>query len=237
MSRSALNNFMQPFRAAEVWSRAIPAIRRATERFRDKPPTPIGPVPRTRFNGRVTPHRVFEARRYDLADMRRMKQAVEGATVNDVVLAVVGGALRKYLSDKTELPNDSLIAMAPINVRTQDEKNTEGNRVAAMLASLCTHIDSPVDRLAAVRDSTHNSKLFTSAIGARLMTDYDRFVPPRSRRWRRVCTAARARRRSGAHRHSTVSSRTCRVRSSRCTCRVRGSIGCSAWDRSPMASG
>jgi len=69
--------------------------------------------------------------------------------------------------------------MAPINVRTADEKNTEGNKVAAMLASLCTHIENPADRLAAVRDSTHNSKVFTSAIGARLMTDYSQFTPAR----------------------------------------------------------
>ena len=167
MSRSAMNNFMQPFRAAEMWTQTVPALRRAADRLRAHPVDPIGPVPRTRFNGNVTPHRVFDGRRYRLEDLRAMKQSVKGATINDAVLAVVGGALRKYLSDRSELPSDSLIAMAPINVRTADEKNTEGNKVAAMLASLCTHIENPADRLAAVRDSTHNSKVFTSAIGAR----------------------------------------------------------------------
>jgi len=179
MSRSALNNFMQPMRAAEMLSRTIPAARRAAERLRSRPVEPIGPVPRTRFNARVTPHRVFDGRQYRLDDLRAIKQTVKGATINDAVLTVVGGALRKYLIDKGELPNDSLIAMAPINVRTADEKNTEGNKVAAMLASLCTHIENPAERLAAVRDSTHKSKLFTSAIGARLMTDYNQFIPAR----------------------------------------------------------
>lgn len=179
MSRSALNNFLQPFRAAEVWSRTAPALARAAEVFRAKSLKPIGPVPRTRFNGRVTPHRVFDGRRYALDDLRAAKRAVEGATINDVVLTIVGGALRRYLAERNELPNDSLIALAPINVRTVDEKNTEGNKVAAMLASLCTHIADPAERLAAVRDSTHNSKEFTAAIGARLMTDYGHFVPAR----------------------------------------------------------
>ena len=179
MSRSAMNNFMQPFRAAEMWSQTVPALRRAADRLRTRPVDPIGPVPRTRFNGRITPHRVFDGRQYRLDDLRAIKQSVKGATINDAVLTVVGGALRKYLADKGELPNESLIAMAPINVRTADEKNTEGNKVAAMLASLCTHIENPAERLAAVRDSTHKSKVFTSAIGARLMTDYSQFIPAR----------------------------------------------------------
>jgi diacylglycerol O-acyltransferase / wax synthase len=179
MSRSALNNLLQPFRAAEVWSQTVPALRRAAETFRSAAVDRVGPVPRTRFNGRVTPHRVFDGRRYDLEDCRRIKRAVEGATINDVILTVVGGALRRYLTDKGELPDTSLIAMAPINVRTTDEKNSEGNKVAGMLASLGTHIGQPADRLAAVRDSTHNSKLFASAIGARLMTDYSHFIPAR----------------------------------------------------------
>ncbi len=179
MSRSAMNNLLQPFRAAEVWSRTVPALRRAADTLRGSGIDPVGPVPRTRFNARVTPHRVFDGRRYALDDCRKIKQAVEGATINDVILTVVGGALRRYLTEKGELPDTSLIAMAPINVRTSDEKNTEGNKVAAMLASLGTHIARPSERLAAVRDSTHNSKLFSNAIGARLMTDYSQFIPAR----------------------------------------------------------
>jgi len=180
MSRAALNNFLQPFRAAEVLSRTVPALRRVGELFRGSAVQPIAPVPRTRFNGAVTPHRVFDGRKYQLDDMRAMKRSVDGATVNDVVLTVVGGALRRYLTDHDELPDASLVAMAPINVRTTDEKHTEGNRVAAMLASLGTHIDAPAERLAAVRDSTHGAKEFTNAIGARLMTDYGQFIPART---------------------------------------------------------
>src|SRR5262249_47155892 len=112
MSRSALNNFLQPFRAAETLTRAVPALRRAAEQLRSRRVDPIGPVPRTRFNGRVTPHRVFDGRQFRLDDLRNIKRNVEGATINDAVLAVVGGALRKYLGDKGELPSDSLIAMA-----------------------------------------------------------------------------------------------------------------------------
>ena len=177
MTRTAWNNFTQPFRFAEVMSRAMPDMRQTAQTVRAPENQQLGPVPRTRFNARVTPHRVFDAREYRLDELRAMRTGVEGATINDVVLTLVGGALRKYLRAHDELPNESMIALAPINVRTPAERNTEGNRVAAMLVSLCTHIDDAGARLKAVRDSTHRSKTFTNAIGARLMTDYAQFVP------------------------------------------------------------
>ena len=57
----------------------------------------ISPAPRTRFSGVVTTHRVVEARRFDLATAKQIKAAVPGATINDVAITVVGGALREYL--------------------------------------------------------------------------------------------------------------------------------------------
>jgi WS/DGAT/MGAT family acyltransferase len=177
MTRTAWNNFTQPFRMAEVWSKAAPAMRRVAETVREQTPAAAAPVPRTRFNARITPHRVFDARRYPLDVLRSIKQNVDGATINDVVLSLVGGALRRFLNAHSELPDTSLIAMAPINVRTDAERNSEGNQVAAMLAGLGTDIDNDMDRLAAVRDGTRRSKALTNAIGARLMTDYAKYVP------------------------------------------------------------
>ena len=173
--RTLNNNVTQPFRFAEVLSRTVPAMQRAAQSLPEL--TQRAAIPKTRFNAPVTAHRIMEGREYPLADMRTVKQAVDGATINDVVLTVVGGALRKYLTREDELPDASLVAMAPINVRTASEANTEGNKVAAMTAELGTHIDDPLDRLAAVRSSTHQSKSLTNAIGARLMTDYSQFVP------------------------------------------------------------
>ena len=84
------------------------------------------------------------------ADLKPMRDAVPGATVNDVALAVLGGALRSYLDDAGELPEASLRAMTPVSVRTEAEKADLGNQVSAMIVSLATDVADPVERLAAV---------------------------------------------------------------------------------------
>ena len=181
MARTFGNNVLQPFRFAEVLSRTVPAMQRMSASLGNAELVGHAAsrmnVPRTRFNAPVTAHRVMDGRSYPLEAMRRIKRAVDGATINDAVLAVIGGALRRYLQAHDELPDMSLSAMAPINVRNAEESAAEGNRVAAMTASLGTDIDNPVERLAAVRDGTRQSKALTDAIGARLMTDYSRFIP------------------------------------------------------------
>ncbi|MCY4214594.1 MAG: wax ester/triacylglycerol synthase family O-acyltransferase [Gammaproteobacteria bacterium] len=181
MARTFGNNVLQPFRFAEVLSRTVPAMQRVSASLRNADLAGHAAsrmnVPRTRFNASVTAHRVMDGRCYALEAMRRIKRAVDGATINDAVLTVIGGALRRYLQARDELPDRSLSAMAPINVRSADESAAEGNRVAAMTASLGTEIDDPLQRLAAVRDGTRQSKALTDAIGARLMTDYSRFIP------------------------------------------------------------
>ena len=178
--RTVGNNILQPFRLADILTRSVPAVRRVAASLPDGGAAerlPATTIPRTRFNASVTGHRVMDGREYPLDALRSIKKSVPGATINDVVLALVGGTLRRYLLRCSELPDTPMIAMAPINVRTAQETHTEGNEVAAMTASLGTHIADPGDRLAAVRESTLQSKTLTNAIGARLMTDYAKFIP------------------------------------------------------------
>jgi diacylglycerol O-acyltransferase / wax synthase len=175
--RAQLKTFMQPFRFAEVLARSVPAAGRmgrslATQALR----TPTAMPPRTRFNRTVSAHRVMEARQFALADIRAIKAAVEGATVNDAVLAICGGALRRYLSAKKELPEQSMVAMAPISVRGANQHDL-GNRVSAMMVTLGTEVADGLERLAAVQASTATSKALSNAVGAKLMTDYSQFVP------------------------------------------------------------
>ncbi len=177
MARTFANNALQPFRFAEVLARTWPAMQTAATSLPDGALEASRPAPRTRFNQPVSAHRVFDGRCYALAAMRRMKRAAPDLTINDAVLAIIGGALRKYLAAKDELPGDSLRAMAPINVRSAAEAGAEGNKVAAMTVSLHTEIADPLQRLAAVHESAQRSKALTNAIGARLMTDYSRFIP------------------------------------------------------------
>ena len=133
--------------------------------------------PKTRFNAKISSHRVFDAATFPLAGVRAIKGAVPGATVNDAILAIVGGGLRKYLLDKEELPDLSLTAMAPISVRQEGEKAALGNLVSAMVVSLGTHIDDPLERLAHIHLDAINSKGLTNAVGARTLTDYSQLIP------------------------------------------------------------
>jgi len=93
------------------------------------------------------------------------------------VLAICAGALRRYLEDKEELPDDSLIAMAPINTRRPDEVSVAGNVLATMSVPLHTDIADPLARLRAVREATADAKETEHAISARQMTDLTRHIP------------------------------------------------------------
>jgi hypothetical protein len=120
---------------------------------------------------------VVEGRSFDLGTIREIKNRLEGATVNDVVLSICGGALRRYLQAKGELPEEPLVAMAPISVRDEGEKGSAGNRVSAMAVALGTNVADPLERLHRVHEGAVQSKALTNAIGARLMTDYGQFIP------------------------------------------------------------
>ena len=135
-------------------------------------------VPETRFNVPVGPHKMFEATTVALADVAEIRKKVPGATVNDVVLTTVGGALRKYLAKHKELPKESLVAVAPVNLRGKGGKaSTPGNQVSAMSVPIRTDIADPLERLAAVRDYTVEAKEAKAGVSARIMTDLSQHIP------------------------------------------------------------
>lgn len=175
MVRAGFNNAMQSQRFAEFMQRAMPMFPTAGQPPRSQPTA--APAPRTRFSGTVTAHRVVENRSFDLGEVRRIKSAVDGATINDAVLAVVAGALRRFLESKNELPTDPLVVMAPISIRSADEKGALGNRVSGMTLPIPTNEADPLERLRTVHTTTQASKEMASAIPARTLTDFNQFIP------------------------------------------------------------
>jgi diacylglycerol O-acyltransferase len=164
LSRTAINVALYPLRAGAVLASSAP---KAVRGLVGLPAKLVGGVvsrvgggglpsfpPKTRFNQTVSPHRVFEARFHDLADFKRIKASVPGATVNDVALAYVGGALREYLAGHGELPDESLVAACPISLRDSDDKSGKGNMVFGRLQSLGTDIADPIERLSSIAAST-----------------------------------------------------------------------------------
>lgn len=129
-------------------------------------------APRTIFNvGRASPNRVIDGRFFELAEIREIAKRVPGAKVNDVVLAVVGGALRRYLQSKSRLPARTLVAGCPIDIRRGDVGHAaHANMVSMMNAPLGTDIADPLERLRAVFRGTLEAKARTREIGAARLT-------------------------------------------------------------------
>ena len=177
--RSYFNSLRQPMRVVETIGRSLPGMARlgASVGKGDVSLANARMAPKTRFNGKVSAHRVFDAVPFKLAEIRAIKDAVPNATVNDVILTIVGGGLRQYLDDKNELPKESLTAMAPISVRGEGEKAALGNLVSAMVIPLGTHIADPLERLRYVHGEAVNSKAMTNAVGARSLADYSQLIP------------------------------------------------------------
>jgi diacylglycerol O-acyltransferase / wax synthase len=179
LMRTWMNSITQPVRFAKTLAQTVPGAARLIREVAGGDVSLKGAkmAPQTVLNGKVGPHRVWDGAVFQLADIRAIKDRIEGATVNDVILTIIGGGLRKYLLGRKNLPKDSLTAMAPISVRAEGEKDALGNLVSAMLVQLGTDIDDPMERLAFVRDTTVNSKAMTNAVGARTLTDYSQFLP------------------------------------------------------------
>ena len=133
--------------------------RYALDVARDEIPSPDISAPKTILNKPVGPHRVFDAAEFPLEGFKDIKNAA-GVTVNDVALSVVGGALRRYLIEKGEAPEEgSLAAGIPLNMRTRREVTDENNQVGSIYASLHTDLEDPLERLKAITQSTEEAKI------------------------------------------------------------------------------
>ena len=131
----------------------------------------------TRFNHRLSPHRVFTGRAYPLSEIKRVRLAVPGATINDTVVSIAAGAIRHYLAAKAELTDAPLRVAMPINTRKAEEFGQAGNSISAMFCEAHVDVAPPLARLEAVYQSTRGAKEISSAIGAREMTDVTRYSP------------------------------------------------------------
>jgi WS/DGAT/MGAT family acyltransferase len=127
----------------------------------------LGDIPKTRFQGKISKSRVVDAVQFDFAHFRAIKNRIAGATINDVALTVVAGAMRAYLDSKGELPEESLVAGCPVDVREDGERDADGNMVGYMYISMRTDIADPLQRLAAVHDESVSAKAYLTAFGPR----------------------------------------------------------------------
>ena len=133
--------------------------------------------PQTRFSGTVSAHRVFEAASVPLADIKDIRAQGGDATLNDVFLAIVGGALNHYLDAKGELPDTSMVAMVPMTLRGAEKGGDRGNQVGFTLMPVYSEIADPLERLSAISASAQTSKRVTDAVGKELARDLLEHLP------------------------------------------------------------
>jgi diacylglycerol O-acyltransferase / wax synthase len=131
-------------------------------------------APRSILNRRISRNRRFATQQFDLERLRRIGRAA-GGTLNDVVLALCGAALRRLLGESGVLPSVPLIAMLPVNIRPKDDPGG-GNAVAAILASLATDLADPGQRLAAIIASTSKAKEQLQGMSRSAIFQYSAFL-------------------------------------------------------------
>ncbi|HKE72508.1 MAG TPA: wax ester/triacylglycerol synthase family O-acyltransferase [Acidimicrobiales bacterium] len=148
---------------------------------RRNPEAPVGALPltapRTPWSAAITPHRKVAFARVSLSDVKAVKTAF-GVKVNDVVLALVASGLRRYLVDHHALPDEPLVAMCPVSVRTEDEKGRQDNRVSSMFVHLRTDIEDVPERLRAIALATKGAKEDHNALGAKLLQNWAEHAAP-----------------------------------------------------------
>ena len=134
-------------------------------------------APDVPFNAVITPHRLFGLLTLSLDDAKAVRSAL-GGTINDVTLATVSGALRRYLLRKNQLPKEPLVAGIPVSTRTPADRGTYGNRLVVMYSLLRTDLEDPGERYAAVREASATAKQYLSAARGARLDDWGEMFPP-----------------------------------------------------------
>ncbi len=143
----------------------------------ERPPPAFFAAPRTSFNGAVSNRKRYATVSVPLEDVKLVRRVFE-ATVNDVILAIVSGGLRRLLEDRGEEVERSLVAMVPVSTRSEEQADGLGNQISGMLVSLASDIDDPVQRLDAISESAGVAKEQEKLHRGRLLGDLAQIAVP-----------------------------------------------------------
>jgi diacylglycerol O-acyltransferase len=170
LAEQAIDAIRHPDSAAQRVTEALEGLGEVVGALAD-------PAPKIPLNEPIGPHRRFVFTRSELATLKRIKDTL-GGTVNDVVLAVVTGALRRWLHDRgIRTEGLELRALVPVSIRTEDERGELGNRLTVMRGPLPVYLDDPVRRLRAVTEAMEGLKRSKQALGAEVISRFNDFAP------------------------------------------------------------
>ncbi len=165
-------------KAVETPAATLDTAREALEGISEFVWAGLNPAPDTPLNVEIGPHRRIFWLQSSLEDFKRVKRAL-GGTVNDVVLATVSGALRRWLRSRgIRTEGLELRALVPVSIRADDEHGQLGNRIAAMRGPLPVYVEDPVERLRTVTRIMGDLKNSKQALGAEVIAGLTDFAPP-----------------------------------------------------------
>jgi diacylglycerol O-acyltransferase / wax synthase len=169
---SALTRIPEVLKA--IASLARPVVGTARQFVVNRPAALV--APKTMLNVSVTSQRAFTACSLPMAQAKAIAKQTD-TKLNDVVMAICAGALRRYLLERDGLPAEPMVAMVPVSLR--EPGNTEtNNQVSAMLCSLATQLEDPVERLQAIHASSVEAKGFSGKMRAATPRDFSIFGAP-----------------------------------------------------------
>jgi WS/DGAT/MGAT family acyltransferase len=176
--RASVGLATQAVFAASRPNTALEKAREAAEGIGEIVWAGLNPAPETPFNVEIGPHRRFSVVRSSLAEYKEVKNAF-GCTLNDVVLAVVAGALGDFLRARgIRTEGLELRALVPVSIRPKDQLNQLGNQLAAMRAALPVYVKDPVTRVKLVKQAMDGLKESKQAVGAATLAAVNSLAPP-----------------------------------------------------------
>ncbi|MCY4426813.1 MAG: wax ester/triacylglycerol synthase family O-acyltransferase [Halieaceae bacterium] len=179
LAKAYINNVRSPIRGARNLTNLFSIPQRVQEVRKQFPQREDAKtkVPKTRFERKISPHRVWDGRSFPIADIKTIRSAFPGATVNDVMIAVVSGSMRSYLDSVGELPDTTMKVAVPISVRDEKDSDAAGNQVSVMFVGCGSHLPEAGERLRFVVEETKRSKAMSEAVGAKTLMEVNGSMP------------------------------------------------------------
>ncbi|MEM9253889.1 MAG: wax ester/triacylglycerol synthase family O-acyltransferase [Pseudomonadota bacterium] len=184
-SRAYVKNLRRPVKFFETMGTLVPAAIRVSrdgskeDHEHEKKPA----AGKTRFNARISSARVTDSLFMRLEDLKAIRKTVADVTINDIIVTIVSGALRRYLQDKGELPEQSLSCGAPINTRSERNSSSTGNQISIMTIDMATDVADPLERLLAIHEYADHSKEVAGRLGKSMILDVSEVFAPQVMSW------------------------------------------------------
>lgn len=178
--KSSVDFFKNPFKLPKLIGETAVTMTKSQikNKFKIKPTIFKNryPTPKTIFNNSISPKRTWGTAILSFDRINNLRK-IMNVSVNDLILAICAGGIRKYLLEKEKLPVQPLVANVPISIRVKGEKQKMDNQISNMLVKIATHIENPIERVEYIHEQTNQGKTRHKAIGAKALSKMADAVP------------------------------------------------------------